>query len=238
VFNSLYYACQSGYCSASCIGKNNGSTSLSLATDGSPYTAGVIFFSQGEGRSWVKFLFPYGPSKSTSNIYIRGIWPVNTTLSALTSTGDELFIKLLDPSVNYLDLNLLGPNVSLSGLILQSVTRDGVMRGYCYAGVGDCKQIMVTEIASQIEPCYEQLTIDLSGLKLLQSMTVQYNGFSYGYLSVSVDGLSFVRKVKIVPSWFQSKVSLNNITASFARFRLILIYIIFFFLSIFQILYK
>eukprot|EP01041_Mallomonas_annulata_P005784 gene5784-11685_t len=183
-FNLFYNLCGSGGCSGSCSAK------LAKATDGSPYTAGSAVMSHGEGRSWAIFPFPKGEQK-LSSIYVRGMWPVNTTLSGITATGFHYTIATLNPQLNYLDLTYPAPPFPLVSLQLSSVSNDGIMRGYCYAGVGDCKTIVITEIAAQIQNCFERLTVDIGQMKLIQYMKIDFSGATDGIISTSLDNMNY-----------------------------------------------
>jgi hypothetical protein len=46
-------------------------------------------------------------------------------------------------------------------LFLQASTKDGVMRGYCCAGTGDCKTLTMNEVGLQTMECYEEVSMDL-----------------------------------------------------------------------------
>lgn len=155
-FNALYGACASGQCSGSCDSTAN--ANLASATDNNPYTGAWVPISHAEGRSWALFPFLNG-SQSVIQIYVRGIWPINTQLFAIAANGASNLVATLGPQFNYQDLYFPGPSFPIAALKLKSVSIDGVMRGYCYSGVGDCKDLTVTEIAAQISPCLEQVAI-------------------------------------------------------------------------------
>ena len=213
-FNALSTACSKGFCSGSC------NADLSSATDGSPYTAGSAGLSQGEGRAWASFLFPNGPIVASRSIYIRGSWPVDTQLSGLHPDGSTTPIAILGPSLTYLDLTYPGTGETLTGLTLQSATRDGVMRGFCYAGIGDCKTVTVTEVAVQSDDCYEQITVDFGAVKVLNNMKVKYSGFQSGSLSTSVDGLTFVTRLPaLTTANTPTVVPIGDVAARYARLK-------------------
>ena len=133
--NSLYMACAAGssYCSGTC------DAVLTASTDGSGYTAGSAVMNSAQGLTWANFIFPNGPVNTSYGIYLRGIWPVNVTVMGLLDySGTTRKIGTVGPAKNYLDLTFPGPrDVLLTGLYLQTQTRDGVMRGFCYSGIGD-----------------------------------------------------------------------------------------------------
>jgi hypothetical protein len=218
VFNLLYGSCATGSCTGSC------NTDLSSATDGSPYTAGSAPLSHAEGRSWINFPFRSGEALKVASIYIRGAWPMDTELFVTTPNGD-VKIATLSPQQNYLDLAFPAPTFPISGLKVQSITKDGVMRGYCYAGIGDCKTLSVTEVAVQTEDCYEQLVMDLGGNKVITNINVKFNGYTGGMISTSLDNMNFVDRIdlSVVPvSYFlPQNVAVADVTARYVRFRLI-----------------
>jgi hypothetical protein len=218
VFNPLYGVCSGG--AAACTGSCN--ANLTAATDGSPYTAGSAVMSHAEGRSYVHVSFPGGDPRHVRTIYLRGAWPVNTTLVAMTPHGD-FHVATLDPALNYRDLNFPAPAVPISGVKLQSITKDGVMRGYCYSGVGDCKTLTVTEVAVQTEECFEQLTIDLGADKVVTKLDVRFNGYTGGTISTSLDDLNYVYWTDLnalPPSYLLAQsVKVPEITARYVRFR-------------------
>ncbi len=215
--NALFNACASGYCSSSC------STDLSSATDNNPYTAGTSSFSHGEGRSWASFPFPSGDARNVFGVYVRGSWPTNTTLFGIAQDGTLTPITMLQPTQTYLDVSLPGPAFPIKGLYLQAQTKDGVMRGFCYSGVGDCKSLSITEIAVQTADCYEELSVDLGYNKVLTRMDVRFNGFVGGSMATSIDGVNFFDRLDLMTipsSYFVSqKVFISNITARYVRLR-------------------
>ncbi len=82
-----------------------------------------------------------------------------------------------------------------------------------YANVGDCKSLMVTEIAAQSQDCFEQLTMDLGALKDVQTVRISFSNAINGWLQSSVDGVNF-RNVVTVQS-----LNTGNLTARFLQFR-------------------
>lgn len=192
--NILLKTCSNGLCSSSCDVKK-----LNSSIDLNPYTGASIPFSQSEGRSWVRYDFPNGIVKNITSIYIRGAWAVNTTLYGILSSGQLTPITTLNPILNYLDNNLLGPFPPISGLYIEARSKDGVMVGYCYAGVGDCQGFTVTEIAVQKASCYEELTVDLGSNKILSNFIAKYGGFVEGSVSTSIDGLTYANRITLGP---------------------------------------
>ncbi len=174
------------------------------------------------GLSWINIPFPSGSSLAR-NIFIRGIWPEDTEFYAVDSTGNLIFISRLNSSLNYLDLNFPPPNVPISGLRVQSSSRDGVMRGFCYSGVGDCKTISITEVAVQSMECFEQLAFDLGSNKLIHKMDVKFTGFVGGMMATSLDDSNYVDRMSLmsIPSSYfvKQSVTVPNITARYIRFR-------------------
>ena len=215
--NVLNGACGAGYCSGSCSGD------LTSSTDNSPYTAGSAGFSHGEGRSWASFPFPTGNARKVNSIYIRGAWPVDTTMYDVVQNGTRFPIASLQPTQNYLDVTVPAPQFPISGLYVQAQTKDGVMRGYCYSGVGDCKGLSITEVAVQTEDCYEELSVDLGSNKVLTRMDVRFNGFVDGGSATSLDDSNYVGRIglKTIPSSYftQQKVAIGNVTARYVRVR-------------------
>lgn len=215
--NPLMNQCSAGACSGSCA------ADLTAATDGSSYTAGAASISHAEGRSWASFPFTDGGARSVRGIYIRGAWPSNTTLYATTDLGGKVFVGSLGPQHNYKDMNFPAPNVPISGLFVESATRDGVMRGYCYAGVGDCKTLSVTEVAVQSVDCYEEVAVDLGANFVLTSLAVKFTGFVGGFMATSLDGNSYVDRLDLmtIPSSYftQQTVPIAQVTARYVRFR-------------------
>lgn len=217
--NLLTGICNKGLCSATCDAKK-----LNSSNDLSTYTGATIPFSHSEGRSWVRYDFPNGLVKDIVSIYIRGSWAVNTTLYGVLSTGQLSPITILNPVSNYLDINLLGPFPAISGLYIEARSKDGVMVGFCYAGVGDCQNFMVTEIAVQKAQCYEELTVDLGSNKLLSNFVAKYSGFIEGSVSTSIDGLTYANRITLgsppVSSSQSAQYSFqNNIVGRYLKFR-------------------
>ena len=157
VFNAISRACESGFCSSSCDATPS---SLIGATDSNPYTGGFAPASHGEGRAWAAILVPSGP-QVLFRIYVRGIWAVNTTLTAVSASGDSVVVGVLGPQLNYQDLYFPAPSFAVASVRLDAWSSDGVMRGYCYSGVGDCLGFTITEIALQTVDCYEEVCLAL-----------------------------------------------------------------------------
>jgi hypothetical protein len=216
-FNLLRSSCARGFCAASCA------TNLTSATDNNGYTAGSSSFNHGEGRSWALFQFPAGDARTVFGIYIRGAWPVDTTLFGIAANGSYIPINTLQPSQTYIELSLPAPSFPISGLFVQAKSKDGVMRGFCYSGVGDCKTITVTEVAVQTESCYEELSMDLGSNRVITRMDVRFNGFSGGTIATSVDDGTYVNLMNLnsIPSSYfvQQRVPIANVTARYVRFR-------------------
>lgn len=215
--NSMMNLCSTGACSASCA------ADLTSATDGSVYSAGTALLNQGEGRSWASFPLVDGGARTVKGIYIRGAWPVNTTLYATNSQGNKMFIASLGPELTHKDLSFQGPTVPITGLYVESATRDGVMRGFCYSGVGDCKSLTITEVAVQAVDCYEEVAVDLGSNFVLTSMKVKFNGFVGGMMATSLDDNTYVDRLDIstIPSSYftQQTATLPQITARYVRIR-------------------
>lgn len=236
--NRMYHACSTGICSASCSGN------VSKATDGSPYTAGKAVLNHAEGIGWAQFPFPGGNEQIVESIYIRGLWPVNTTVFATVSpnSGASIVLGTLGPEQSARDIVYAAPSVPITGVRVQTATRDGVMRGYCYSGVGDCKTITVTEVAVQTSECYEEVTLDLGAAKVVSRLSLSFSGVYSGTMASSVDGLAFVdrldlrtfavinpsqtsRRLRREPNAVTRKlrdpteVDMPNVTAQFLRFR-------------------
>jgi hypothetical protein len=151
--NALFGACAQGACSSSCD-----SSSLASATDNNPYTGANVGISHAEAKSWVVFPLPKGPQTLTQ-VYLRGIWPAGTQFFAISDAGVSTLLDTLGPQFNYLDRNYPGPSFPVASFKLVATSVDGVQRGYCYAGIGDCKDMTITEIAAQTATCYEQVCV-------------------------------------------------------------------------------
>jgi hypothetical protein len=190
--NGLYNVCSVGMCSASCTEGN-----LSYATDGSPYTSSRAKLNHATGLGWANFPFAKGNAQIAQSIYIRGGWPVNTTVYATVPSGSPIRLGTLGPQDNYLDIVYAGPSVPITGVRVQTATRDGLMRGYCYAGIGDCKTLMVTEIAAQTVECYEEITLDLGAVKEVNRLSMAFGSIYSGKMASSVDGNSFVNRLDL-----------------------------------------
>jgi hypothetical protein len=216
-FNLLFKGCSGGLCSGSC------SSNLTQATDNSPHTAGTVQFNQAEGRAWASIPFASGEAKSVFSIYIRGAWPPNTMLYGTTSSGQMVQIATLGPQQTYLDLTFPGPSVPINGLYVQSVTKDGVMRGFCYSGIGDCKTFTITEVGVQLAECYEEINLNLGSPKVINRLDVRFNGQNGGMIATSVDDLNYVniKDINTIPSSYfvMQKVAFSNVTARYVRFR-------------------
>ena len=154
-FNAIARACESGFCSSSCDATPS---SLIGATDNNPYTGGFAPASHGEGRAWAAIVVPTGP-KALFSIYVRGIWAVNTTLTAISASGASVVVGVLGPQLNYQDVYFPAPSFAVASVRLDAWSSDGVMRGYCYSGVGDCLGFTITEIALQTVDCYEEVRL-------------------------------------------------------------------------------
>ncbi len=192
--NLLTNICTKGLCSASCDAKK-----LNASNDQNPYTGAGIPFSHSEGRSWVRYDFPNGVAQDFVSIYIRGAWAVNTTLYGVLPSGELSKISTLGPELNYLEVNLNGPFPAMIALYLEAVSKDGVMVGFCYSGVGDCQGFTVTDIAVQKASCYEELIADLGSNKLLSNFIAKYSGFVEGSVSTSLDGLTYINRIVLGP---------------------------------------
>lgn len=217
--NILTGTCTKGLCSATCDAKK-----LNSSNDLSTYTGASIHFSHSEGRSWVRYDFPNGLVQDITSIYIRGSWAVNTILYGILSSGELSPITTLNPALNYIDINLPGPFPVISGLYVESRSKDGVMVGYCYANIGDCQGFMITEIAVQKADCYEELTVDLGSNKLLSNFIAKYSGFVEGSVSTSIDGLSYTNRIILGPPPISAAQTAqysfqNNIVARYLKFR-------------------
>lgn len=215
-FNLLYSACNGGgMCSGSC------SPDLSSATDGSPYTAGTATISQGEGRSWAIFQFPKGKAVAKS-IFVRGAWPTNTTVAVIDEAGKHHVIATIGPDKSYLELTFSAPSFPITGVFLQSISKDGVMRGYCYSGIGDCRDITVTEIAVKSQDCYEQITLGLGAYKVVKQVQFLFSGFTGGFIASSLDNRNFINRYSLNTETALRAAKLidfGNITAKYLRFR-------------------
>ena len=145
-------------------------------------------------------MFPSGKLSGIQNIYVRGIWPVNTTLYGLSSAaGDLIPLRMINPVSNYLDINIAGPFPVLYGLRLEASTKDGVMRGFCYAGVGDCNSMTVTDVAVQTAQCYDDLSVDLGTVSSLNYFTAKFSNFVDGSVLTSVDGYNYSPRLSLAP---------------------------------------
>ena len=217
--NPIFRSCDAGLCASSCDASR-----LNSSTDQNPYTAGTAPFSHAEGRSWIVYSFPSGTLKGIVSIYLRGMWPVNTSLYGISADGSSLSrIAFIQPQSTYLDINLPGPFPELSGLKLEAVSEDGVMRGFCYANVGDCKSITVTDIAVQAASCYDEITADLGALRTVSYATARFGGFVDGAVLTSVDGTNFIRRLGLQP-FAQSANTVNIpfpgvVVARYIKFR-------------------
>jgi hypothetical protein len=187
------------------------------------YTAGSATLSQGEGRSWAVFPFPNDEARVVRNIFIRGAFPKDTILFATLPDGGTVTVATLGPEMTWLEQNFAAPVSAITGLYVQSATKDGVQRGYCYAGIGDCKTITVTEVAIQVEDCYEEIAFDLGSNQVITSMNVKFNNFVGGSMATSLDDANYVNRLNLMDipsSYFVPKsVSIGNITARYVRFR-------------------
>jgi hypothetical protein len=212
--------CSNGLCSTSC---DVSSSSLSQSNDLNVYTATTIPISHSEARSWVRYDFPSGPVSNLTSIYIRGSWAVNTSLYGILPTSElTLPLATFDQSLTYQDISLMGPFPPLlSGLYLQANSKDGLMTGYCYAGIGDCQTFTITEIAIQKAPCSEELTIDLGSNRLLFSYLAKYSGFVNGLVLTSIDGLTYIPRITLgqAPVGSTQVPFPSNVVGRFVKFR-------------------
>jgi hypothetical protein len=205
--NPIFRSCDAGLCVSSCDANR-----LNSSTDQNPYTAGTAPFSHAEGRAWIVYSFPSGALSGIVGLYLRGLWPADTLLYGISADGSSLLkLATIQPDSTYLDINLPGPFPALSGLRLEAASEDGVMRGYCYANVGDCKSITVTDIAVQASSCYDELTADLGTLRTVSYATARFGGFVDGAVFTSVDGTNFIRRVGLQ----QFAQSSNTVTIPF-----------------------
>ena len=219
-FNVLLNACLSPLCKSTC---NSSADALQEITDGSFSTTRTAWMNQGIGSTWARVPIPTGPTKIV-NIYTRGVWPINTTLSAIHADGSKTLLASLGPTFSYKDLFIDVPVTApaVTELSLQSNTRDGVMRGFCYGGIGDCKTMSINELAARSRSCYEQLTLDLGLVQIVQKLLFQFSGFVTGNIYTSIDGLNFLNRSslsKFSSTGQQQSLMLNNVAARYVRFR-------------------
>jgi hypothetical protein len=148
---------------------------------------------------------------------------VDTTLYGVVQNGTKYPITMLQPTQTYLDLTVSAPPFPIVGLFVQAQSKDGVMRGFCYSGVGDCKTLSITEVAVQTEDCYEELAVDFGSNKVLTRMDVRFNGFVDGTIATSLDDANYVDRISLknIPSSYftQQKVAVANVTARYVRVR-------------------
>jgi hypothetical protein len=177
---------------------------------------------QGIGSTWARVPIPTGPTKIV-NIFTRGVWPINTTLSAIHADGTKTLLASLDPTFNYKNLFFDVPvtAAAVTELILQSNTRDGVMRGFCYGGIGDCKTMNINELAARSSSCYEQLTLDLGLVQIVEKFIFKFSGFVAGNLYTSIDGLNFFNRSSLnkFSTGTQQSLLINRVAARYVRFR-------------------
>lgn len=221
-FNIVLNACLSPLCISTC---NSSAGALQEITDGSITTTRGASMNQGIGSTFARVPIPTGASK-IANIYTRGVWPMNTTLSAIHADGTKTLLANLDPTFSYKDLFIDVPVTvkTVTELLLQSNTRDGVMRGSCYGGIGDCKFMTINELAARSKSCYEQLTLDLGLVQLVGKLVFQFTGFVTGTLYTSIDGLNFLNRSSLnrfATTGAQQSLTLNNIAARYVRFRFV-----------------
>eukprot|EP00960_Hanusia_phi_P067238 766582-Hanusia_phi.AAC.1 len=215
VFNALFNACADGLCSGSC---DCDSSELQKATDNNPYTGATIEANHAVGRTWAMFPLSNGPEMLNA-VYLRGIWPVNTDVYVVTEDQQKIWVKVLQPSDSYNDIMIFDlPSKPIQSVHINVSSRDGGMLGYCYAGVGDCINIVVTEIAARRFECYEQIWMDLGDFFVISSLQADFSGTVRANLSFSTDGNNFVFVQNIVDNVNKGYTSafVPNVTARFA----------------------
>jgi hypothetical protein len=213
-------SCTNDLCAASC------DSSLTSSTDQNPYTGSWVSFNQAEGRSWAVYNFPNGITSDIANIYIRGIWPVSTILYGIVGNNSLVTLQHLTTTNNYLDISIATIKYPLKGVRLESVTRDGLMRGFCYGGVGDCQVFLVTDIAVQTKTCYEEIVANFGEIALVDYAIARFSVFVNGSYATSLDGLNFVNRGSLLPFVNQNgnvKLSFKNVSAQYVRFRCLFI---------------
>ncbi|EKX55234.1 hypothetical protein GUITHDRAFT_99015 [Guillardia theta CCMP2712] len=218
VFNALFNACADGLCSGSCDCQRS---ELQKATDNSQYTGATIEANHAAGMSWAIFPLSTGPERLVS-VYIRGIWAVDTKLYVFTEDQEKVLLRTLQPSDSYNEIMIYNlPNKPIRSIHINVASRDGRMLGYCYAGVGDCITIVVTEIAAQRIDCFEQVTMDLGDYFLISSLQADFSGSTRANLSFSTDGNNFWFVQNIVDNVIKGYTSdfVPNVTARFASVR-------------------
>lgn len=195
--NALYGACRDGHCTSSCFTDKSavfgasGSTALAAATDGNAaYTAAQVRSCSATGRAWLTIQLPT-PSP-LRHVYVRGSFPApnGTLLQATTVGGDTVTIGVLTPADQWqprmFDVpawlrdggaGATGHNASVAALHLRSYS-DGVQRGYCYGGTGECMQMTVTEVAAQPRACTEHVTLDYGRVVAATHLRLRVTGHS------------------------------------------------------------
>ena len=116
----------------------------------------------------------------------------------------------------------LSNEAAVKSFVIQTNTRDGLMRGYCYAGIGDCKTISIYELAARAQDCYEQLTLDLGSVSYVNRLLFQSSGFVGGSIYSSIDGVNFFNRSslnKFAGKNTQQTLVLGKVAARYIRFR-------------------
>ena len=218
-FNILLNTCLSPLCMGSC---NSSADALQYITDGQSFTSSATWMNQGIGSTWARIPIPTGPSNIVK-MYLRGVWPINSTLSATLVDGSTTVLHNLDPTFSYqeiyIDVSTSSPVTELS---LRTNTRDGIMRGFCYANVGDCKTMFIYELAARSKDCYEQLTLDLGVVRMVQQLIFQSSGFVAGNIYTSIDGLNYYNRSSLsryANARGAQTLNVGHVTARYVRFR-------------------
>ena len=218
-FNILLNTCLSPLCMGTC---NSSADALQYVTDGVIPSSSATWMNQGIGSTWARIPIPTGPSNIVQ-VFIHGVWPINTTLSGIHVDGSSTVLASLDPTFSYRDIYIdVSTSSPVTELSLRTNTRDGVMRGFCYANVGDCKTMFINELAARSKDCYEQLTLDLGVVRMVQQLIFQSSGFVAGNIYTSIDGLNFYNRSSLsryANARGAQTLNLGHVTARYVRFR-------------------
>ena len=214
--NAVRDACREGHCSSSCAVAASpafsvaGSSALERATDGNAaYTAATVRPCAATGRVWLTIQLP--TPTSLYRVYVRGSFPApnGTLVQATLASGETIMLGTLTPADQWQPRVFDLPaavrqqalttehegsrdyNTTVMALHLRAYS-DGVRRGYCYGGTGECMAMTVTEVAAQPRPCVETATIDSGRVVAATHVRMRVTGhesFTNASLLRSFDGL-------------------------------------------------
>eukprot|EP00767_Chilomastix_cuspidata_P002836 gnl/Chilomastix_cuspidata/2964.p1 GENE.gnl/Chilomastix_cuspidata/2964~~gnl/Chilomastix_cuspidata/2964.p1 ORF type:complete len:1213 (+),score=69.53 gnl/Chilomastix_cuspidata/2964:83-3721(+) len=193
--------CEAGLCTSSAIDFNDSpSTSLNnvtsgLVSDSSSIQKNMLF---NETMSWMQAWLP-APT-SINRIYLRGQF--STSGSVLLLNENEDILKSWPFAADAVSIPLLNDEVDLSDPVASvrvEMDVDHRLRGYCYAGCGDCSSFKLNEIALLSGECEQGFDIQLPGLYTISHVTFNADGggIENAIVRTSMDGVRWTDSASV-----------------------------------------